>query len=492
MKSTSAIAFLLLLGMVLLAGNASGEIIRLKNGVELHGELIRFDPEEGVTVKRFDNGGVVTLRWEHIIDADVKAIKTARGYGEMEAEVILIKAQRILLITGDYVTGVPVESARSGILTLHRMGKNYEYLHNQIKDVTIVEVEAQEIYTAQELYDQKVGEALPETALDHFKLAVFCESVAFYGRALEHFKLAAELDPSFKPGAVARKVEQMELKESEAAATSHLNEIRNRLYKKKFADALKKCDSFSESFPDSRQVGELEMLRAKIIEKRRIYYQQEILSDYFSFMERVATKVATNKELSLDDALAYTRDEMGPDIRKVLASSYDMEEEEIEDLWLNRRGGRLRSANYGTGTFILGADAKELPTTEEDEGEEKKEEKAEPTTTDDLLRKRIEEIKKERSKRAKQRKSRIQIDDIGLTPEKWWKSANTNSKTQLVCAFYAEKSGDMKISRVKFRNCSACNGKGWFEYFSSGDNKDAKEPCTTCKTLAIVRIVYFK
>ncbi len=491
MKSVSAIAGLLFLGLILLAGNLSGEIIRLKNGVELHGELVQFDPEEGVTVKRFDNGGVVTLRWEHIVDADVKAIKAARGYGEMEAEAILIKAQRILLITGDYVTGVPVESARSGILTLHRMGKDYEYLHNQIKDVTIVEVEAQEIYTAQELYDQKVSEALPETALDHFKLAVFCESVAFYARALEHFKLAAELDPSFKPGAVAQKVDQMELKQNEAEATNHLNEIRNRLYKKKFADALRKCDAFSESFPDSKQVGELEMLRGKIIEKRRAFYQQQILSDYFSYMERVATKVATNKELSLDDALAYARDEMGPDIRKVLAGEYGMEAEEIDDLWQKRRGGRLRSANYGTGTFILGAEAKDLPAAEEEEGEEE-EKKAEPATTDDMLRKRIEEIKKERQKKAKQRKSRIQIDDIGQTPEQWWKNSNTNSKTQLVCAFYAERSGDMKISRVKFRNCSACNGKGWFEYFSSGEDENSKEPCTTCKTLAIVRIVYFK
>ena len=39
--------------LVPLAGTASAEIIRLKNGVELHGELVQFDPEVGYILGNF-------------------------------------------------------------------------------------------------------------------------------------------------------------------------------------------------------------------------------------------------------------------------------------------------------------------------------------------------------------------------------------------------------------------------------------------------------
>ena len=490
MKNTIMGTLLVAFLVAVLAAASSGEIIRLKNGVELHGELVEFNAEQGVTVKRFDNGGIITLRWEHIVEADATAIKVAHGYGGMEVEPILVKAKRFLLATGDYVIGVPVESDRPGVVTLHRLGKNYPYLHSQVKDVETVEVEAQEVYTAQELYDRQVEGALPETALDHFKLAVFCESIAYYDRALEHFKMAAEQDPDFKPDVVAQKIGQMEVKQAEADATRLLNEIKNRLYKKQFERALAFCDDFAESFPDSRQMGELEKLKAKVLTKKTEFYQQKILTDYFSYLDIIARKVASDKEIKVEDALAYARDEMGGDVRKKLAGLYVMAEEDIETLWLNRKGGRARTVSYGSGTFLLGEEAKEVPEAESDEEEEEKEE--EPATVDEKLKKKIEAIKKERAKQSKSRRSRLQIDDIGQKPGQWWRNSDTASRKQILVAFYAEKSGDMKIVRVRFRKCRQCNGRGWFESFSVNQDEDKKDPCPVCKTLAIERIVTYK
>ncbi len=469
---------------------ASGEIIRLRNGVELHGELIEFNAEQGVTVRRFDNGGVITLRWEHIMEADATAIKVAHGYGGMEAEPILVKAKRFLLANGDYVIGVTVESDRPGVVTLHRLGKNYPYLHSQVKDVETVEVEAQEVFTAQELYDREVGEALPETALDHFKLAVFCESIAYYDRALEHFQMTVEQDPDFKPDVVAQKISQMEVKKGEVDATQLLNEIKNRLYKKQFERALAFCDDFAETFSDSRQMGELEKLKAKVLTKKTEFFQQKILTDYFSYLDIIARKVASDKEIRIEDALAYARDEMGNDVRTKLAGLYVMADEDIETLWANRKGGRARTVSYGTGTFLLGEEAKEVPEAESEENKEEEEE--EPATVDEKLRKKIEAIKKERAKQSKSRRSRLQIDDIGQSPEQWWRNSDTDSRKQILVAFYTEKSGDMKIVRVRFRKCRQCNGRGWFEAYSVNQNEEKKDPCPVCKTLAIERIVTYK
>lgn len=470
--------------------SASGEIIRLKNGVELHGEVLEFDAERGVVVQRYDNGGVVELLWEHILEQDVEKLKVARGYGGMEAEPILIRAKRLLLASGDYVIGVQVESSRPGVLTLHRNGKNYDFLQSQVRDIESVEVEAQEVYTAQELYDQKVQESLPETALDHFKLAVFCESVAFYERALEHYTLAVEQDPDFKPDVVAQKIEQMQVKQSEADATALLNDIRNRLYKKQFAKAFTMCDTFEETYPDSRQMGELEKLRGRIAKKRHDHFKQKILTDYFSYMDRIAYKVAQNRELELEDALAYARDEMGADVINKLSEVYVMEVEEVTELWQNRRGGRSRTSTYGTGTFILGEEAKDIPETEaEEEGEEEAEQ---PATLDEKLKKKIEAIKKERAKQVGKKRSRLQLDDIGQTPDQWWRNSPTEDRQQFVICFFAEKSGEVKVQRVKFRSCHSCAGKGWFEYFSASEEEQRREPCPVCKTLGIVRIVTYK
>ncbi len=489
MKPAAIIPAVLFLALSLFVPAGFGEIIRLKNGVELHGEVTAFDPEIGVTVKRFDNGGVVHLRWGHILDADVKALRRDRGYTDEEAKPILIRAKKLWLSSGDYFVGIQVESPQPGMIAVKRLGKVYTFRQPQVRNMETIEVEKQEIFTLDELYQEKVAEGLPETALDHYNLAIYCESVTDYARALEHLQQTAELDSQFKPDVISRKIEQMDVKIREKDATELLNEIRNRIYKKRFEAAFALCDKFVEENPDSGQMTELEKLKALAMIKRHDHYQNRILTDYFSYTDRIAYKVAGDKELKLEDALAYARDEMGSDIRKKLAEVFKMEIAEVDELWLNRKGGRSHNATYGTATFILAEDAKRVPETETEEEETKKEE---PTTLDENLKKRIEKIKKEREKRAKKRRSRLRIDDIGQSPEQWWKNANVGSRKQLLIAYYAEYSGDMKIVRVKFQNCSTCSGKGWFEYFSSNEEEQNKEPCTICKTLAIVRIVVFK
>jgi len=491
MRSSVKNLLLVVFALSVLVLTGAGEVIRLKNGVELHGEVLAFDAMVGVVVKRCDNDGIITLRWEHIHDTDAEEIKSANGYGDMEVETILIRATRLLLDNGDFVIGVRAESSRDGVLTLHRMGKDYDYLHNRINGVETVEVAAQEIFTAQELYAQKISGALPETVLDHFKVGVFCESIAFYARALEHFQIAAEIDPSFKPKATAHKIEQMEIKRTEKEATQLLGEIRNRLYKKKFSRALEMCDIFLRTFPLSRQKGDLEKLHAKVMIKRQSHYQQLILTDYFTIIDRVAARIAKQSGLKLGDALAYARDEMCFDIKENLARLYGMEIEEIEELWKNRKGGGLRSATYGTATFILGEEAHLLPaeTTEP----ERKEEKKEALTVDERLREKIEAIKKARDKNAARRVSVGQPPDaIGQSPEQWWRNSKVEWKKQLVCAYYAEWSGDVKIHRIRLRKCASCEGKGWFLYFPRGEEIKTSDPCPVCKTLGIVRVVYYK
>ena len=69
---------------------ADAEVIRLKDGRELHCEIIASSEDNGITVRRLDNGGVFDLRWEHLLEdyfdngrlrpASPLWLETARGY----------------------------------------------------------------------------------------------------------------------------------------------------------------------------------------------------------------------------------------------------------------------------------------------------------------------------------------------------------------------------------------------------------------------------
>ena len=502
---------LVVLGLPLFFARA--EVIRLKNGVELHCEILDCSEENGLKVKRLDNGGIIELRWEHILVEDVMAIKYARGYTNEEAKPVQIRVKRVWLKNGTFEDGLMVESENPGSLLLRRKGKLYPISKHLVRDIENVDVEAKEIYTMEELYLQKIEEGAPETVSDFFALGVYLESVTYYEKALDIYELILEEDPEYKPDVISRKILVMGAKIKEADATAMLDEAKHLLYRNKFELALNRIAEFEELFPDSIQMGDKEELKSEIYTKRHTYYGKRILTDYFTCMGDVAYKVAayrddsllsstgdgesdtgSEKKISLEAAMDFASEAMGPAIRKALAGSFKIPEEEVEELWQNRKGGAPRTYSYGTGTFILGPDkAKLIPETSGSAAEEKKEEEEEkPQTLDERLKKRIEDLRKEKEKFKGKRKSSVRIEEIGLTPDEWWARESINNRKHFLISFYAEESSDMNILRVRLNPCRACHGKRWHEQISTTGEEDQKIPCEVCKTLGIERIVIFK
>ena len=214
---------MLFLGAVLLPP-AYGEIIRLRNGKELQCEILSCSEEDGLTVKRLDTGGVFRLRWEHLLPADAAAIKLSQGFTDEDAQRVLVQAKRVVLRNGTFEDGIPVESDRPGTYCLQRRGKRYYYRQPEVVEIRSVEVEAPEVYTLEELYRMKLQEKAPETARDYFNLGVYLESVTYYQKALEMYQKVKELDETFKPDVVERKIRLMEGKLTEADATAYLDE----------------------------------------------------------------------------------------------------------------------------------------------------------------------------------------------------------------------------------------------------------------------------
>lgn len=486
-----AMTMMLLLGVC--AELADAEVIRLKDGRELHCEIIASSEETGITVRRLDNGGVFELGWEHLLEADAKKVKYACGFSNEEAQRVLTRAKRVFLSNGTYEDGLQVEAEQEGTICILRKGKKFHFKLNRIKEIRNVQVEAKEIYTLDELFQQKVKEGLPDTCSGFFDLGVYCESITHYEKALEMYRKVSELDPSYKTDVMNRKIGLMEAKIEEADATAFLDDIKRLIYRKKFNMALERIDEFNEMFPNSVQKADRDQLRTQALDKRLLYYKQRILTDYFTYMDRAANKIASDRDISLDAALDYAAEDMGISIRRKLAEDvYKLPDELVDQLWEERKGGSTRTASYGTGTFLLGGDrAKQLP---EKESATMKEEETEEgsSTLDDRLKKKIAEINRKKQSTRKTRKSRFKLEDIGLSPEDWWETESVANRKRFLIAYYAEESGDMKIQRVQLNPCRNCSGRGYMEQISTTGDGDQKIPCEICKSLGIERTVFFK
>ena len=132
------------------------------------------------------------------------------------------------------------------------------------------------------------------------------------------------------------------------------------------------------------------------------------------------------------------------------------------------------------------------PKARRDAKRQKKEAK-EPATLDEKLKQKIEGIRKSRDRESRRRRSRINVDDVGQTPDQWWMNAKEKQRRSFLLAYYAENSGDMKIVKVRLMNCPYCCGKGYFEHFTQGtEGESNKEVCTVCKTIKYYRVVLYK
>src|SRR5262245_63567978 len=80
--------------LLLAAAPSRAEALRLRDGTLLFGEVLAHE-ESGVRVRRFDNGGVVDLRWDHLIPEEAERLREAYGYLDKENEGHRVLADRV-------------------------------------------------------------------------------------------------------------------------------------------------------------------------------------------------------------------------------------------------------------------------------------------------------------------------------------------------------------------------------------------------------------
>ena len=470
------------------------DIVRLKDGTLVHGEITDFDEASGFTLVRADTGGRLPLRWEHLPAAEVTRIKASRGFTGEEPEPFMVQVVHLVLRNGTTETGVLVESDEESF-TLRRRSGTDRVPRSSVRGVETGLQEGRTLYRPDELYGlvrADVGE--PEDALGHFNLAVACEGAGLHEQAASHYASVTELDPGFKRELIASRQQRLAVKLEDAEETEELDAIRFRLYRRQYEQALELVDVFRETYPTSRQMGDVDRLEAEIRQRKRGAHARSIVGDYFTLLERRLLELARDREVTLDVAEESAERFVHEDILATLARAYELTPETCAELWDTRSGGSVRSYSYGTGTFILGRDKaldfgrvgeEDDPLALDDEG----------ALEDEAFEDLVERVKRERAAEAAEAQARRSgggaLDETGPSPEEWWANAPTDDRFKWLMAYYAEFADAVQVTEARGRACRICTGLGYLD----GTNQDG-EPmrvlCHTCKGLEAERLVRFR
>ena len=480
---------------LLLAGlctPARAEIVKLKDGTLLHGEIIAFDEGTGIRLRRVDTGGEVSLTWEHLPPEEVKRLKAERGFTGDEVQPFVVNVVNLVLKNGTTETGVLVEGGRPDAFTIKRRSGTDSFPRQFVRSVEPGKADAQSIYQPEELYGvirAQLGD--PVDAAANFEMAVACEGAGLYEQSRTHYEAAKALDPKLKPELIAQRLERLGVKIENRAETAEIDEIRSRLFRKEYDEALTAAASFRKTYPQSRQLADLTALEAQIGHERQAHYGAKIISDYFSLLGKTIGTLARKEGLTIGAAQELLTESVHKDIVTRLAEGYHMTPDGVEQLWKDRAGGSVRTSGYGTGTFILGAERalKWVGSDEEDTAAPD----VKPAGNDDLEQ-RIKDALKKKEDEAKKRASDSAASKVlqeGTTPDQWWAAASTDDRVRWLTSYYAEFSEHLTVLRAKPRICRNCNAVGTVP----GQNEKGEVvpvPCPTCKGLKFERLINFR
>jgi hypothetical protein len=485
------------LAVLLLVPALAAEIIRLRDGTLVHGEITEFDEGTGFTLVRADNGGRVHLRWEHLPPAEVTRLKEARGFTGEDPQPWLVDVVHLVMKNGTTESGILVDEGRADAYTLRRRNGTDSFPKQYVNTVETGRADGLSVYSPDDLYEAMVASlGTPTAAAQHFALAVACEGAGLYQQAMDNYAAVQQLDPKLKADLIAARLPRLSIKLEDKAETAFLDDIRNRLYRKQFDDALAMVQQFRKQYPASRQLGDVARLEGQIGRDRQDFYEAKVVSDYFSFLGKALNEIARRDGMTLGAAVTLLDDSVHKDIIKRIAVSYRTSEEQTAQLWATRHGGSVRTSSYGTGTFVLG-EQKALDFFDKPEGAAGKQaaKPVEAPKTDEGLEKRIEDVLKKQEADAKSRaKQKTAQKDLtaGVSPDEWWAAASTDDKVAWLSSYYAEFSGQIQLLRARPRSCRTCDAVGTIQQMNQEKGEMEAVPCPTCKGLKAERLVNYR
>lgn len=462
----SSFLFALALPAFAWIANADAVSVRLRTGDLLSGDVVSTDTD-GFKLKRWDNGGVVAVQWEHLAVEDARRMRKILTLPE-EAEREMIEIVRIQTKNGSFLEGKILEENADKITLRTKEGTKHIPAGSVLKR-EISQIEATSLYTPKELYDEKAKGVTDTDPSGQFDLGSLCMRLQMWPEAEQHFKKALELDASLKDK-VDQRLAMVSRKRKDGDSIALVKATRDLIDDRKAKDARASFDKLKADYGDLVAKADLESLESDLVALEKggagtnntaKAPDDKLFKDFCTILGTQLKLPAADRTVNFDTAKTYIEQIVYKEVARDLAKRLKMKPEDFDDRWNKRNVAAMRRATYGEGTWVI-----------EGRKTKKKDEGGAPTSLDDL--KKMQEADKIiEDLWAKDRR------DFKLLQEDWWKAASAERRLAWLEAYAAEKL--FLVDHLEWPKCRNCGGKGLA----------GKDLCKTCQGVKNEKVVVY-
>lgn len=479
-------------------GVARAEVIELVGGRTVQGKVLTGQTtDEALALQLFDTGGVISIKWSHIIPARAKELRSATGFGDVEETEYLVPGHRVLLVTNKVVEGRALNpDEKDKPLQLKSRSSVTPYERNTIARIDETMLPGLLIYTPRELYDMRRDENPPDSPASNLDMAKFCMQIGEFDKAREH--LDAAKDPAFLDTPPGRQIavleRQLELLMKSKGAQDLVTQIKGAMRSQRWNEALAQLNTLDEQYKDEqvRKLINFTLLESQVVHGRDHWFQKVCQTQAYKVMGNlILAKARERKPLRPDEnqprgvaaagTLAAARQWASRDLPKALwdklMSDLDLKQEELDAYWKDRSGKSIQTASYGSGSFIV---VKKVTAPKGAGG-----------AGGDTPRRRPPGAPGSGSQGGPPVKAK---EDKPKTEEEWWDALadRPGDRAKWLTAWFVESSGIFEIVRTdESELCGACGGRG-VNVSNNSDGTTSSTVCTACNGAAKIRKVLYR
>jgi hypothetical protein len=442
--------------------------------------------EDGLSVRRLDNGGVLDLRWDHLAPASALKIKQAHALAGTDEQELMVTAYEVRYFRNGQpqtIIGRIHDADRSGgeLVVQLKGGQTTRIPIVDLAPLRKIEVPALQVYTKDEFYREREQLHAPGDSADkHMLLAEDLIRVRDYEHARQHLDRARELGNSKAPQQLQSMLERMQLYVAAAKERELLDQIqiaRTRGTVAELQKGEKWIAQYERDFPQSKLKAEFEAEKKRFADTRKRIYSQQVAEAWRRGVQTLADKKVQEPGIKLQDVREYAEQKMGAEIAEAVAARLGLQLEEIRQLFADRAkypvGRRAEPFSYGIGSWVLGEAAIVKGT---------KQGEADKAPKDEAQERDLERIARLIRKAMEQRRNAAQGgagQDHEQTEEEWWTDSSRQERAGWLRAYYAEFGGDLVVTAAFTQPCFTCFGTGTTSALGQG-GKVEKVKCYLC------------
>jgi hypothetical protein len=526
---------------------AHAEVLRLDNGRTMHGTVDRgFIDEEYVKIKLFSTGGVVRVRWEHLIHEDRDQWQIDLGLKEEEDDKALqFDGHKLLFLNNDTRLGYilnpeAMEGPPSTIVRFQTQGKVEEYPRAQIARVDNVALDISQVYTPMQAYEAKFEQIQPTTGYDHHALAEYARKVGAYDKAKEHWTEAQD-DDEFMATDQGRRVEsnlaRIDILIRNQALRAELDVVKRMLVVAKSQRSFQRA---AEMYRDARtevfrlqtenedeavqKALKIPQLAKRTEVERRKFFERHLPREVYRRLRAMFYSKSREKKVK-DIPPGVSRAERakmetqgtfeGARQYSARQAKLDLWNGIFEDVGATKTLMEWQEKVEKDPTSITEEDQKELARLASMEKSLKRElaqfwedrSKKHHTTTSYgygtfIVDKGNSENLKTKRKPRSNRGGRNSRGNRGgssskktkqaTTQDEWWEQANAKERQNWLLSYFAERSDVLEVVRWWHVDCDNCAGLGYKLINVAATGEQEAHRCTTCNGVGIIRKVKWR